>query len=184
MIKRLQYGATSKILHWTVVALLIVQFPIGWLMPDIKRGATPGAAMTLHISIGILLLILIAVRFVWRLTHPVAAEQSLPQWQRIAAESLHWLLYALIFATTMSGWFFASARGWAISWFYVVPLPMLMSGDPTIDQDLGRYHHNLETALIILVGAHVLAALVHYFYYRDRILHRMLPQLAPDKTGQ
>jgi cytochrome b561 len=34
--------------------------------------------MTLHISLGISILILIVLRFAWRLTHPVAPESALP----------------------------------------------------------------------------------------------------------
>jgi cytochrome b561 len=58
MTDRLRYGTTAKIFHWLIVALLFVQFPIGWLMPDIHRGMKPGDAMTLHISFGILILML------------------------------------------------------------------------------------------------------------------------------
>lgn len=78
MTDRLQYGATTKVFHWLVVALLIVQFPIGWLMPDIRGDMKPGNAMTLHVSFGITILGLIVLRFVLRLTHPVAPESSLP----------------------------------------------------------------------------------------------------------
>ena len=49
---RLQYGTTAKVLHWTIVALLLVQYLIGWLMPDIHRDMKPGIAMTFHISVG------------------------------------------------------------------------------------------------------------------------------------
>jgi len=49
MTARLQYGTTAKVLHWLIVALLIVQYLIGWLMPDIHRGMKPGAGMTFHI---------------------------------------------------------------------------------------------------------------------------------------
>jgi cytochrome b561 len=42
MTKQLQYGTTAKHFRWTIVALLLVQFPIGWLMPDIHRGMAPG----------------------------------------------------------------------------------------------------------------------------------------------
>src|SRR6202035_2331232 len=80
MTDRLQYGNTAKLLHWLVVALLLVQYPLGWLMPDIHRGMKPGAGMTFHISFGILMLLLIVLRFAWRLTHPVAPERSLPRW--------------------------------------------------------------------------------------------------------
>ena len=37
MTDRLQYGTTAKVFHWLIVALLLVQYPIGWLMPDIHR---------------------------------------------------------------------------------------------------------------------------------------------------
>jgi hypothetical protein len=66
---RLQYGTPAKVLHWVVLALLAVQFPIGWFMPDV-HGGPPGRAMTFHISFGITILALTVLRFVWRLSHP------------------------------------------------------------------------------------------------------------------
>jgi hypothetical protein len=39
---RLHYGTLAKVLHWLVVALLVVQFPIGWIMPDV-HGGPPGS---------------------------------------------------------------------------------------------------------------------------------------------
>jgi cytochrome b561 len=45
----------------------------------------PGAAMTFHISFGIVILVLIVLRFAWRLGHPVAPENSLPPWQRLGS---------------------------------------------------------------------------------------------------
>jgi len=127
MTSPLQYGTTAKVFHWLIVALLAAQYPIGWLMPDIHRGMTPGPAMIFHVSIGILILILTALRLAWRLIHPIAPESSLPPWQRLSSEAVHWLLYALVLATTFSGWLFASFRGWAIPFLYLVPLPMLAS---------------------------------------------------------
>src|SRR5260221_8565004 len=103
---RLQYGTTAKVFHWLILALLLVQYPIGWLMPDIHRNMNPGAAMTFHVSFGILILLLIVVRLGWRLAHPVAPASSLPPWQRLSSEAVHWLLYALILATTITGWVF------------------------------------------------------------------------------
>ena len=92
MTDRTQYDGTAKVLHWLVVALLLAQYLIGWLMPDIHRGMKPGDAMTWHISVGIVILALIVVRLVWRLTHRVAPESSLEPWQRSAAEAMHWLM--------------------------------------------------------------------------------------------
>jgi cytochrome b561 len=174
MTNRLQYGATAKVLHWLVVALLAVQFLIGWFMPDVHAGP-PASAMTLHISFGISILALIVLRFVWRLAHPVAPESSLPPWQRVTSEAVHWLLYALVLATTVTGWLFASFRGWSVSYFYLVPLPMLADKNADGVHAIDGWHQIAEWTLLIVIGVHVAAALAHIFIYRDRIMQRMLP---------
>ena len=171
---RLHYAPTAKVLHWLIVALLIVQYLIGWLMPDVHRGP-PGVPMVLHISCGFTILVLIVLRFVWRLTHPVAPERSLPAWQRLSSELVHWLLYILVLATTVSGWLFASFRGWSVSYFYLFPFPMLASDNAAAGRAIDGLHQAAEWTLLVFIGLHVLAALAHLFVYRDRIIHRMLP---------
>jgi cytochrome b561 len=176
MTPRLHYGTPAKVLHWLIVTLLVVQYPIGWLMPDIHRGQSPGAAMTFHISFGILILVLIALRLVWRLTHPVAPESSLPPWQRLTSEVVHRMLYVLVLATTVTGWLFASFRGWSVSFFYLTPLPMLASDNAAAGKAIDGLHQAAEWSLLVFIGIHVAAALLHVFVYRDRIMQRMLPE--------
>ena len=175
MTDRLQYGTTAKVFHWLIVALLFVQYLIGWLMPDIHRGMKPGAAMTFHVSFGLLVLILIVLRFAWRLIHPVAPESSLLPWQRLSSEAVHWLLYALVLATTVTGWLFASFRGWSMSLFYLVPMPMLAADNATAGKTINGLHQAMEWALLAMIGIHIAAAMVHIFIYRNRVMQRMLP---------
>ena len=175
MTARLEYGTTAKVLHWLVAALVVVQYLIGWLMPDIHGGMKPGDAMTLHISIGFTILVLVVLRLGWRLAHPVAPESSLPPWQRLSAEAMHWLLYVLVLATTVTGWLFASFRGWSISFFYLAPMPMLASDNAAAGKAIDGWHQVMEWTLLVVIGFHVAAALAHRFIYRDRIMQRMLP---------
>lgn len=172
--KQLHYGTPAKVLHWLVVALLAVQFPIGWWMPDVHAGP-PGRAMTLHISFGLTILALILARFGWRITHPVAPESSLAPWQRVSSEAVRWLLYALVFAATVTGWLFASFRGWTVSYFDLIPLPMLAAKNPVAIHQIDGWHQLAEWGLLIAIGVHVAAALAHIFIYRDRFMQRMLP---------
>lgn len=176
MTARLQYGTVAKTFHWLIVALLLVQYLLGWLMPDIHRGVTPGAGMIFHVSIGLVILALIVLRFVWRLAHPVAPESSLPPWQRLTSEAVHWLLYALVLATTITGWLFASFRGWSISFFYLLPFPMLTSDNAAAGRAIDGLHQAMEWTLLVVIGIHVAAALAHLFIYRDRVMQRMLPR--------
>jgi cytochrome b561 len=174
MTDRSQYGTTAKVFHWLIVALLVVQYLIGWLMPGIHRGMKPGAAMAFHISIGTTILLLIVVRLAWRLTHPVAPESSLAPWRRLSAEAVHWLLYALVLATTITGWLFASFRGWSMSFFFLAPMPMLAE-NAAAGKIIDGLHQAMEWSLLAVIGLHVAAALAHLFIYRDRIMQRMLP---------
>ena len=175
MTDRLHYGTTAKVFHWLIAVLLLVQYPIGWLMPDLHRNMKPGAPMTFHISFGITILLLIVLRLVWRLTHPVAPESSLPPWQRLSSEAVHWLLYLLVLATTVTGWLFASFRGWSVSFFYLVPMPMLSVENEAAGKAIDGLHQASEWAFLVVIGIHVAAALAHLFIYRDRIMQRMLP---------
>jgi cytochrome b561 len=172
---QLHYGTTAKTFHWLMVALLAVQLPLGWLMPDIGRGMSPGVAMSLHVSIGVTILLLVVIRFLWRLTHPVAPESQLPAWQRIGAELVHRLLYLAVLLTTITGWLFASMRGWSIAMFGLVPLPRLVEEGSTLGRSLGGLHQMLTWILLGLVAIHILGALVHLLVYKDRIFYRMLP---------
>jgi cytochrome b561 len=175
MLPRLHYGTTAKIFHWLIVALLLMQYPIGWLMPDIHRGQQPGAGMTFHVSTGIVILVLIVLRFAWRLTHPVAPESSLPSWQRLTSELVHWMLYVFVLATTLSGWLFASFRGWSLSFFYLFPLPMLAGDNAAAGKAIDGVHQAAEWSLLVVIGIHVAAALAHLFFWRDNVMQRILP---------
>jgi cytochrome b561 len=176
MAKQPNYGTTTKVFHWLVVALLIVQYPLGKFMPDIHQGMTPGDAMTMHISLGITILAVMVLRLFWRIANPVAPAGSLLPWQQLLSEAVHWLLYALVLATTMTGWIFASERGWSISLFFAVHLPMLPTDGSLLAESLGKWHATMEWALLLVIGAHVAAAMAHTFIFRDRIMQRMLPE--------
>lgn len=143
-------------------------------MLDIKRDMAPGIGMIWHISIGTTILALTVFRIGWRLAHPVAPESSLPAYQRVTSGMMHWLLYAVILATTLSGWLFASARGWKIAWFFVAPLPMLTAKNSSLLHAIDGWHQVFEWTLLFVIGGHILAAVVHVVYYRDGVMRRML----------
>ena len=131
--------------------------------------------MSVHISIGMTILVLIVLRFLWQLSHPVAPESGLPGWQRVSSEAVHWLLYLTVLATTLTGWLFASTHGWIIHLYGVAPLPHIVAEGSPLGDELGELHETLTWVLLVLVGIHIAAALVHLFVYRDRVMHRMLP---------
>jgi cytochrome b561 len=141
----------------------------------VPRGERPGALMQTHISIGIVVLLLIVLRFAWRESHRVAPEPGLPPWQRHSAEALHWILYLLVFITALTGWFYASARGFELAFFGLFPLPALVAEGSAFGRALGSLHEKIIWVLAAAIALHVLAALAHAVLWKDGVLRRMLP---------
>ena len=169
------YTGTAKTLHWTIVALLIVQFIAAWTMPDIKRDTKPDTLINLHISVGVLILFVAVLRLARRVGHPEPPPQDgLPPWQVQSARAVHWLLYALLFVLPVLGWLNASWRGFPVIMFGL-ELPKLLATRAPGWGWTGDVHALLATyGLLTLVGLHVAAALYHYFIRRDGVLQRML----------
>ena len=178
------YDPATKLLHWATAALLVVQYLVGWLMSDIRRGMSPGFSMNLHMSFGICLLTIVLIRYAWRLATPVLPEASLPAWQRTSAHVVHLVLYSLLLVTMITGWAFASMRGWTIAVFGIVQLPSLVAENSEIGRRMGRLHGMRTWMLLVVIAAHVFAAFVHRFVYRDRVMARMLPTVGISQGGR
>jgi cytochrome b561 len=80
-----------------------------------------------------------------------------------------------VFATTLSGWVFASARGWSLSYFGLFQLPLLGAANRDLIRTINGWHQIAEWSLLVVVGFHVAAALYHLVILRDGVMRRMLP---------
>ena len=170
------YTATAKSLHWLIVLLLVAQFLVAWTMPEIRRDTPVTTLISLHFTLGVVILAVAIVRLGWRLTHgEPEPEAGVPPWQTTSAHIVHWLLYLLLLLLPLLGWINASFRGMPIVMFGI-ELPMLVAKRAPRWQWTGDVHTLLANYLMLgLVGLHVLAGLYHYFWRRDRVLQRMLP---------
>jgi cytochrome b561 len=172
----LGYAGTAKALHWGIVALLIVQFVVAWTMPAIRRDTKPETLINLHLSVGVLILVVAVVRLAWRATHGEPAPlDGLPPWQVKSARAVHWLLYALLVVLPILGWVNASWRGFPVVLFGL-ELPKIVATRAPGLRWTGDVHALLANyLLLVLVALHVAAGLYHYFIRRDGVLQRMLP---------
>ena len=170
------YTGTAKALHWLILALLIVQFIVAWTMPHIGRNTPVTTLISLHFTLGVVILAVAIIRLVWRMSHgEPEPEDGLPPWQTASARLVHWLLYAVLFVVPILGWINASWRGMPIVMFGL-QLPQLIATRAPGWQWTGDVHTLLaEYGMLTLVGLHVAAALYHFFVRRDRVLQRMLP---------
>lgn len=171
------YTGTAKLLHWTILALLVAQFIVAWSMPHIGRNTKPDTIINLHLTLGVVALAVAIMRLGWRATHAEPPPlDGIPPWQTRSARVIHWLLYALLVVVPVLGYVNASWRGFPVVMFGL-ELPKVMATRAPGWGWTGDVHGLLANYLMLaLVGLHVAAALYHYFIRRDGVLQRMLPK--------
>ena len=172
-----RYTHTAMLFHWLVAVLVVAAFSLGVVMTDIP-GLTPAKLryFSWHKWLGVTVLLLAVLRVLWRLSHQAPAyPASMARWQKRAANGLHILLYVLIFAVPLSGYFYSLASGVPVVYLGVVELPVLIAANPELKPVLKGVHYWLNMLLCGSVGLHVAAALKHQFIDRDGVLRRMLP---------
>jgi cytochrome b561/polyisoprenoid-binding protein YceI len=193
-----RYTAVAIVLHWAIAAAIVSNPFVGWWMKDaIDEAATQAraiAAFQLHKSIGLTVLLLTALRLLWRFTHkPPPLPAGMAGWERFSAKSAHWAFYILMVVVPLSGWTYVSSQ-WADGkplnvptlWFGLFRVPHLFDAHnmtnaarAAVSERNGAAHYYLTWSLAGLFVLHVVAALKHHFLNGDRVLTQMLPVLPP-----
>ncbi len=170
------YDSTAKTLHWLVAALLACQFVTAALLPDIKMDTLPDAVISLHFSLGIVIAVVMVVRFVHRCMHPAAVAPGAPAWERVLAGASQLVFYVVLIVGPFLGWAAASAHSVPVRLFGLIALPDIASRKAPWALLAGDIHGYAMWTLLGLVALHAAAALVHHVVLRDDVLRRMLPR--------
>jgi cytochrome b561 len=172
-----RYSAVAQTLHWLTAALLLAVVPIAWVMVNMPGNAKlAGLLYTVHESIGLTILALIAFRLAWRARHaPPPFPRSFAVWDRVAATASHWMLYAILVGMPVSGYLMNATSGYPISYLGLVNLPQLPKSAP-ISSAASWLHLAVGQWLVYaLVILHLAATIWHVAVQRDGTLERMLP---------
>jgi cytochrome b561 len=97
-----RYSRVAALLHWAIAAFILFNLGFGFFMEGMPR-EWKGIILPLHISSGVTVLALTALRVLWRLTHRPPPLLPAPQWQHLAAHAVHGLLYLLMVGMPLTG---------------------------------------------------------------------------------
>ncbi|WP_295555882.1 cytochrome b [uncultured Hyphomicrobium sp.] len=167
------YGLVSRLFHWLMALAIVAMFGLGLWMVDLDYYSPYyHSAPDLHKSVGILLLIALALRFGWRLANVRPDDTDLSTFERTAARITHWGFYPLLLALMVSGYLISTADGRPIEVFgwFSVPSPGENKG---LEDVAGTVHTILAYLVILLATVHAGAALKHHIVDRKRTLTRM-----------
>lgn len=172
------YSLTAISLHWLVAVAIFATFGLGLYMHELPFSPDKLKLYSWHKWAGVTIFMVVLLRIFWRLTHrPPELPMSMLASQRFAADGVHMLLYALMLAIPLSGWFMSSAKGVPTVWFGVLTLPDPLDKNKELGGFLETVHKTLNFGMAGLILVHAGAALKHHLIDRDQVLVRMLPFL-------
>jgi len=171
---RRQFAAFSRLLHWTMAAMILSMLCIGVAM--VVSLADYHVLVSIHRPLGIAILILVVVRFVNRqLTSLPPFPATMSRAERLAATASEYTLYGLMFVLPLVGWGMLSAARYPIVLFGSVHLPFILPHDAMLYAVLRKAHTVLAYLFFLTFLAHFGAILFHTLIVRHGILKRMAP---------
>jgi len=172
-----RYGAVAQALHWLTVVLVAVAWLLGTFGDEFPKGPARESSLFIHISAGVAILAVLAVRLLWRVGDPPPPPEPtwFGPWLDYVARIGHYALYALLVAVPVVGIVTQFARGDALPLFGLTEIASPWAADRPFARSMKEIHEVLSHTLVILAGVHAAAALVHHWLLGDRTLVRMLP---------
>jgi cytochrome b561 len=175
------WGWVSRLLHWTMAALILFQLGFGLWMTRVPDLLQRFALTQVHKSLGVTIFALAVLRVLWRAANPRPELPAMPPWQVHAAGVSHAILYLLMFLMPLSGWILASASPVQdllqmqnmVFGAFTLPDPVV-PGDAAVETAARGVHAGAALLLAVVLAVHALAALGHQFVAGDGLLARML----------
>ncbi len=168
-----RYDGTTIMLHWLTAGLVALVWFIAQVIDFFPRGMPRTSARSMHIVLGVVLVVIVLARLFWRFTQGrrIVVERSPME---IAAKAGHGILYLLLIGVLVAGLGFEWVRGDSIFGLFAIP-----QFDPVnaraLRETVGDVHETLANAILVVAGLHAVMALGHHYVLRDGVLRRMMP---------
>lgn len=168
-----RYHPLLVTLHWLLAVLIVAMLCVGFFVLEAMPNIDPRkiGVLLIHMSVGMSIFALMAVRLIVRArtAKPEGATTGNRLLDRIAPAT-HYGFYILVLLMVATGYATAILAGLNRSVF-------LESGEP-LPPSFAMYpsfvaHRCLALLLVGFIVLHVLAALYHQFFRKDRLLRRM-----------
>ena len=138
----------------------------------------------LHKGLGVVLLVVVVARALWRLTHPAPPmSEAIPELERRIATMAHWGIYAVLIVIAGSGYVHVVGDGFPIEMMDALGLPTLLPLMPEVASWASLVHRFSTFLLVALVAVHVGEVMRHHLVVRDETLSRMWPPLGGGSAG-
>lgn len=168
------FGLVSRILHWLVFVLFVLVIFGGLRLDDMPKGPEKLEIITMHKSVGVLILTLMLLRLVWRVSNPRPQPLSDDlKGNRISA-LVQMLLFLLLIVQPVLGVLMSQAGGHPVAPFGLFELPTLVAENESLGDMLHSIHARLWLVIIGILLIHIAGSLKQHFIQKNRTLIRMI----------
>jgi cytochrome b561 len=169
-----QFSAISRLLHWTMAAMIWAMLGIGISM--VASLADYHVLVSIHRPLGFAIWVLVIVRFLNRqLTTIPPYPATMSRGERFAAWATEMAMYGLMFVLPLIGWGMLSAARYPIVLYGSLHLPFILPHDPMLYAILRKAHTVLAFLFFLAILGHIAAVLFHTLVVRDGVFKRMAP---------
>ena len=162
----------SKSLHWLSAILLLVQIPLGFYLVDLDFGPERLDIEDIHVIIGLSIFYLVILRLVNKIINPTPKlDPSIFKGQKFLAKLNHILLYVTILSITISGIFKKLFNGETLIIFFK---EFKIKDNFELAELFYDIHVYSNYFIIGLITLHVMAVVVHKFFFNDNLLKKIL----------
>lgn len=180
-----RYRGPARLLHWIMAVLILATIPAGFVM--IQEGVSRSlqdALFLFHKNVGVLLLVLVLGRILYRWRHPAPPlPDDLPDWQKMAARLSHIGLYALLLIMPIAGYVRVKAGGFPLESLDALGVPSLVPRSDAVAEIAKSIHYFGAIAITALIALHLAAAAHHGIVRRDGVFSRIWPPVGGSDRG-
>ncbi|WP_262694335.1 cytochrome b [Kordiimonas aquimaris] len=169
-----EYGWLAKAMHWIMAVLLIGLVAFGLYMSDMPRGDEKSALIRLHASAGVLAVLLLAVRFGWRMFNTAPRAFSENKTQARLAHIVHMGFYVFVATQVITGSMSLMTVGWDVPFFDLFSIPTPFERDIPRHQFWEGLHVASWYMLAVLFLLHIGGVVYHQIVKKRSVLKRML----------
>lgn len=167
------FGYISVVNHWLIAVLVITMLILGLSLEFADLGSQKRNVLSLHKSLGALVLIFGTWRVLWRTFHGFPSRDfEIKKWQESAAKFTHILLLLSMIIMPFSGYIMTEAGGRPVNVFMLFSLPPIP--DSRYLKEIAELTHTICAYSICgLLIAHIGGALKHQFKDKLPMLQRI-----------
>ena len=167
-----EYGLISKLFHWLVAIILIVQIPLGFYLVDLDFGPKRITFENIHIILGLTVFYLTIFRLLNNIFNPTPQLNTNSfTGQKFIARLNHILLYISVLTITISGILKKLFDGEKLNIFFK---EIKLKDNFELTEQFYDIHVLANYVLIGLILLHIFAVIIHKVFFKENIIKRIL----------